>query len=325
MRTLFVCQESDKGGLELFKDLEDSPKASVVYIGLKHSICRWVLKGIFTIQRLSGLVISAPSCIYNWKKRLRPAGTDGTERIVVKSNLSEIIPMRYIQKLRRKGIRCEMFLIDSIDAGSYTIKKTRKYIDFKYWDDILTFDQEDADKYSFTFSGFHYYSKHDITLPSHIGTEIYFIGSIKGGREHMICDTARYLKANDVSFRFDVQYFDNSFSMPCKDLINYIRQGIPYREVLERTVGGSCILEIVQNGQSGPSLRYFEAVIYNKKLLTNNPFIVRFPYYNPEYMKVFKSMEDIDIEWIKSEIHVDYDYRGDFSPLFFPGLDQEVF
>ena len=98
--------------------------------------------------------------------------------------------------------------------------------------------------------------------------------------------------------------------------INWIRKSIPYSNVLKNVSESNCILEILQNNQAGPSLRFFEAVFYNKKLLTNNCHIVDFPYYNPQYMKFFKGTDDIDIEWLlDNSINVEYNYKGDFSPL----------
>ena len=66
--------------------------------------------------------------------------------------------------------------------------------------------------------------------------------------------------------------------------------------------------------QYGPSLRYFEAVCYNKKLLTNNPCVVDLPYYDPRYIQVFNNPSDIDIDWLREDCTVDYGYKGDFSP-----------
>lgn len=100
------------------------------------------------------------------------------------------------------------------------------------------------------------------------------------------------------------------------DVIRYYSGGwIPYEKVLADVLNSDVILEVVQEGQRGPSLRYYEAVCYNKRLLTNNPDIKSFPYYDSRYMKIFKDADDIDLNWIKKKQKIDYRYRGDFSPL----------
>ena len=82
-------------------------------------------------------------------------------------------------------------------------------------------------------------------------------------------------------------------------------------------VGG---LEILQEGQNQQSARYFEAVVYNKKLLTTNDRISALPFYNPDYMKVFHTSSDVDIDWLKARDMVDYGYKGEFSPSGIPAL-----
>ena len=39
------------------------------------------------------------------------------------------------------------------------------------------------------------------------------------------------------------------------------------------------------------------------------------PYYCNEKMRYFESTDDIDWDWVKDRRPVDYDYKGEFSPL----------
>jgi hypothetical protein len=89
---------------------------------------------------------------------------------------------------------------------------------------------------------------------------------------------------------------------------------VSYEKILSETISSNCILEILQNNQHGATLRYFEAVCYNKKLLTNNKDIIYYPFYNPKWMKVFTNISEIDIEWLRTNENIDYKYNGEFSP-----------
>ena len=101
-----------------------------------------------------------------------------------------------------------------------------------------------------------------------------------------------------------------------KDRIHYFSdEWIPYEKVLAGVLNSNVVLEILQSGQNGPSLRYYEAICYNKKLITTNRRAMDLPYYNPQYIKSISGPEDIDIEWIKKKENVDFGYRGDFSPI----------
>jgi hypothetical protein len=88
-----------------------------------------------------------------------------------------------------------------------------------------------------------------------------------------------------------------------------------YNDVLTKELEAKCILDIVQEGQIALSLRPYEAVCYNRKLLTNNRTILKFPFYNPQYMQFFEKVNDIDWNWVKEDIAVDYHYNGEFSPI----------
>ncbi len=77
-----------------------------------------------------------------------------------------------------------------------------------------------------------------------------------------------------------------------------------------------CILEIVQEGQSALTMRPYEAVCYNRKLLTNNRSILDFKYYDSRFIQYYEDPADIDWDWVKDNTLVDYGYQGDFSPEF---------
>ena len=88
-----------------------------------------------------------------------------------------------------------------------------------------------------------------------------------------------------------------------------------YQEVLERELNARVLLEIVQQGQVALTLRAYEAVAYNRKLLSNNKTILSFEYYDPRFMRYFEQVKDIDWDWVKEDANVDYDYKGEFSPV----------
>ena len=95
------------------------------------------------------------------------------------------------------------------------------------------------------------------------------------------------------------------------------KEKMTYKEVLEEVQKTNCVIEFVQKGQRSQTLRYFETVCYNKKLLTNNPNVKNLKFYNEKYMKVFDKFDDIDFEWVKTKENVDYGYNGEFSSKYF--------
>ena len=243
--------------------------------------------------------------------------------IVVDGALKMLRPNYLNALFQKENVRGVLILVNSMNAQSIAILETKKIIPKVNWDDIYTFDPLDAEKYNFKKLGCCYYSMHDVEkikksygdLPK---SDVYFTGTIKGGREQLIMSTFEKLHDAGVDCDFNIMVTgtrrlkQNIHS----DIIRYYSGGwIPYEEVLANVINSDVILEVLQEGQGGPSLRYYEAICYNKRLLTNNSNIVNFPYYDERYMRIFKSSDDIDIQWIRSKQPVDYGYKGDFSPI----------
>lgn len=100
---------------------------------------------------------------------------------------------------------------------------------------------------------------------------------------------------------------------------------IPYCEIIKNDLKSNCILEILQEGQKTSSLRFLEAVCLNKKLLTNNPYVKQEKEYNPQFMQVFDDIKDIDWDFVRDVIPVDYHYDGRFSPIrWLENIEQEL-
>ncbi len=91
-------------------------------------------------------------------------------------------------------------------------------------------------------------------------------------------------------------------------------QYIQYDEVLKKVRACDCILEIVQDRQNGLTFRDYEAICYNKKLLTNNKAVLQMKEYNPEFIQYFQNIKDIDFSFVNKKIDVDYHYSGEYSP-----------
>ena len=160
---------------------------------------------------------------------------------------------------------------------------------------------------------FCYYSSHHISKVFEVLNDAYFVGGLKGGRNETIYQVCNFLLSKGVKCMSDLMLIGNVEPKTIKG-VYYYRGWKPYDEILAKVNASNCIIEICQKGQTGATLRYFEAVCMNKKLLTNNKNIVNFPFYNQKWMKIFSSIDDIDAEWVKTREPIDYKYNGEFSP-----------
>jgi hypothetical protein len=205
-----------------------------------------------------------------------------------------------------------LLIIDSLQADSPHLNFVRNKIKEFEWDLILSFDKTDCEKYGFQYLGYSYYSIDENIVPSDKFCDLYYIGANKGGREDIVNNV--YLAAQKRGIVCNFNIVDPHMKSLGVGMTIY-GKWIPYHSVLEDTLSSNCILEVLQEKQKTQSARYFEAICYNKKLLTNNARITELPFYDSRYMHIFNKIEEIDFDWVKRKEDIDYHYAGEFSPV----------
>lgn len=299
--------------LGLWNDLENDSRVILRSTMIKQkSLLRRIYLG--TRRRLG--ILPGKYVYYNYSDLFKIVPT--ISHLVIIDGALNVIEISELEKCRQMNpnLKIILYLINSINAQSPIMLGVRPKIKLFDWDCIYTFDKEDAKKYGYKYLGFCYYSSHKIMEDVKVTNDAYFVGGLKGKRENTIYDTYNHLVSNGVNCMFDLMPFGETKPTPLPGA-NFYRGWKPYEEILEKVQKSNCIIEICQHGQNGATLRYFEAVTMNKKLLTNNVNIVNFPFYNPKWMKIFSSVDDIDAEWVKTKEPIDYNYNGEFSPIHF--------
>ena len=245
--------------------------------------------------------------------KLKPVvGADS--RFVFISDVIMCMKKEFWEKLDRDFPQVPKVLIimDSMNAHSFCIRYIRESLKSVKWDLVLSYDLDDCREFGFQYLGLTYYSDFPVlreNLP--VTSDLFFVGMHKDKgeqRDQVIYEI--YRRCREQKLRCDFTLFrGNPGEMP----EGMHGRRLPYAEVLRRVSQSNCILEMVQSGQTRQSIRYFEAVTMDRKLLTNNPNVRELPYYDPEKMKIFSSPEEIDLEWIREPMAEGYHYQGEFS------------
>tara|TARA_R110001606_G_scaffold152476_2_gene293198 strand:- start:1146 stop:2135 length:990 start_codon:yes stop_codon:yes gene_type:complete len=97
--------------------------------------------------------------------------------------------------------------------------------------------------------------------------------------------------------------------------IDYAENHLKYEDYLAREAASNCIVELIKEDTQGGTLRSWEAVYYNKKLITNWKGIKDFQFYDERFMMYFEDVEDIDMSFFKENLDVEYNYKGENSPV----------
>ena len=204
-------------------------------------------------------------------------------------------------------VRFVLLLVDSMHGKSKHIDEVRYAILNFSWDIVLSYDQNDCLEYGFRYIGFSYYSNYTDIIPSNTTSDLYYIATLKG-RENLLREIDKACKENGVDNLFKIHTIWRDV-----DYGEKIRKFLPYTSLLSDVMSTNCILEVVSDGQCTQSLRYLEALCYNKKLLSNNPCLKTLPYYDERYMRYFARVEDVDWSWVKKKELVVYEEKPDIS------------
>lgn len=168
---------------------------------------------------------------------------------------------------------------------SILLLKLKNYIDF------YTFDEEDAKKFRISYKNQVCYDIKKFIINSNLSsfTDLYFCGVDKG-RYKIIYELYNTLSSQNLRCDFNVVPDKNSKNNIIPELKS---NGIGLSENVSRLNSTKCILEIMKNGQRGLTLRTLEAMILEKKLITNNKYITNCFFYSPENILIIKNKFDV--------------------------------
>lgn len=198
----------------------------------------------------------------------------------------------------------------------YLLLNVNRYlgIDFKsfcpYFDMVITIDEGDAQKYGLEFHPFFYSAidKEDASLPE---SDCFYIGNAKE-RLDDILQVYKLLTENGLKCDFHIVGVPEG-KQCYKDKISY-NKPMNYDDVVCHVKKTKVLLEVMQEGQTSGTLREHEAVIYGKKLITNNRYISTRSFYSKNNIFVFNKACDIDMEFVKKVKEIVYEGKADISP-----------
>lgn len=212
----------------------------------------------------------------------------------------------YYLRSKYKNCKTVLFYQDLVKKSALPqIEKIRNQFDL-----ILSFDQLDVKKYNLLYYPL-VYSKTDIKKSDIPKSDIYFVGKAKDRLEDI---REVYSRLKDSGLKCDFHITGVSPEDVREDGIVY-NMPVSYEENLQRIKASKCMLEIMQKGGHGYTLRYCEAIMYDKKIITNNPEIKEAPFYSEQRIQVFENPHEITSDFVlEGEGKVDYGYKDKLSP-----------
>lgn len=237
----------------------------------------------------------------------------GENYIIFQGNIK--FSPKYIKILKKNyNVKIILYLPDTVKMlGIGDNKKDfDRYVSYYMIDECYSFDNEDCKKYNMNF--FDMYSSYILNREFN-EDGILYVGNCREEKRHkLLLELLEKLNGN-VKCKF---YLSNVSKDNVRNDIQIVyNKYLPYEDITGLIKESKCILEIVNSYQSGNTLRFKEAICFNKKLITNNKNVIYSQYYDPNYIYIFDSINDIDCNWIFNNVNVDYKYNGEFSPINF--------
>lgn len=184
----------------------------------------------------------------------------------------------------------------------------------RFYDYGCAFTAEDAKELDWLYPGdvFSY-----IQLPSGKAlpeSDLLFVGKNKG-RLNRILQVYEEARKQGLKCDFHITGVLESQMRYQEDIIYNVPMS--YEEYRARMHSTLCIVDIVPDNCPYTTLRPLEAMIYRKKLLTNNSLIMEKEYYDGRLMKCFSTAGEIDFSFIHARDSGEY--RGEVSPKKYIG------
>lgn len=170
--------------------------------------------------------------------------------------------------LRENSIEMSCYLFDGIE--NFKAQKDLMH----FFDTIYSYDRNDVERYKFKFLTNFIFD--DEIENSELIQKVFNISSFDK-RFFFLEKLADYLKKNEISFRFIVKK-NKKDKHYCN--IEIIDKYLGLQEVKKIIAQSKVLIDIQKKNQCGLSFRVFESLGYNKKLITNNPDIINYDFYN---------------------------------------------
>ena len=175
-----------------------------------------------------------------------------------------------------KRARIIIYYINSVDFADRKAPHHYKGLDCEFY----TFDPIDAKKFGIKFKPYFYPEEYmvDCDEKVDIKQDVFFVGVDKD-RLGIIKDLHK--KFEQMNLTDKLMIVATPHKKYSRSDEKWLAKRVPYEKIAENIKQSRAILDIVQSGQSGITLRPMEAMFYNKKLITNNIYIKEYDFYNP--------------------------------------------
>lgn len=300
----------------IFLDLANDPNSYVLtanFSGVKGQLNR-----VHTSVKLNSM-INLPLKNIWYKEYTKDITYDENKQYIIlfsESNRLSYDPI-FVKWMKNKyHAKTVFFFMNSV----VQLPKGRVEYVIKTFDYIVSYDLADCEKYGWNYyCGVYCSDKRRSNRESEI--DVFFVGRNKGRLAEL--KKAYHLFINN-GLKCEFYIIDVPNDEIDDSGIHY-NHSLKYEETLDRVASCKVLYENLQQNQTGCTLRTYEAICYQKLLVTNNDILENTRIYDEKNMQIYSSTEDINIDAIKK-----YKYQPngisaeDLSPKLFLNFLEDI-
>lgn len=235
---------------------------------------------------------------------------------------------QFIQTIYNKGEKFDIALVIRPDLYGENIPKLLQNIcektiayqwdgfsKFQLKDEVIeaydvfaTFDKADYDQYSDKFpnlvltQNFYLHSTKNPTRKY----DFYYVGSLQDDRLNIIQKLSNILKSGNYNNSFTLFDTKGKIEQKISNDIYITKEYTSYEKNLENSSEAEVIVDIKYPDHNGLSLRFFEALYFSQKIITNNSYIQNMDFYNENNHLIFDNIEHLNMETIQEFLKKPY-------------------
>lgn len=188
----------------------------------------------------------------------------------------DLIPEFVIKHARSISKKMVDFQLDGLSVSS-------KILDYhKYFDRIFVFDPEDVKRhpsFNLVFLPNCYFGETDFTQPSEI--DLLYIGQFIEKRHQQLSSIHNYLEAQQMHYSSYTSLYQGRDFVPLHHKILHHKISTTYQENIDFVKKSKTLIDFKRDEHDGLSLRFFEAMQYGKKIITDNFSVKNYDFYHP--------------------------------------------
>ena len=192
---------------------------------------------------------------------------------VIRGDLVPEFVIKYAHSVSTKMVD---FQLDGLSVSS-------KILDYqKYFDDIFVFDPDDVKKYpeaALHFLPNCYFGEPDFSIPSEI--DLLYIGQYLDERNVQLKNLHQYLEEHQLSYTSHTSLYRGRDFIPLHHKILHHKISTTYQENIDFVKKSKTLIDFKRDEHDGLSLRFFEAMQYGKKIITDNFSVKNYDFYHP--------------------------------------------